>query len=87
MTKPLELTWYTCDECGNSDCFIDDDAHKQLADAELAAEHWCYCTLWFAAVRDDDDYEGAPETRERQRRAEILERFATRPHASESDYK
>ena len=53
---------------------------KRLTDAELAAEHWCYCTLWFAAVRDDDGYDGAPETRERDRRAKVLERFATFPH-------
>lgn len=56
---------------------------KRLSDAELAAEHWSYCTGWYVAVRDDDDYEGAPATRELKRRAQILERFATLPHYDE----
>lgn len=92
--KPLELTVFLRDEEhdyrhplgfwipeADADHWVE---AKRLTDAELAAEHWCYCTGWFAAVRSDDDYDGAPATRELARRATILERFATLPHYDEA---
>ena len=100
--KPLELTVYEKEPglYGREDTYNSPDgfwaypeshvdgyaAEKRFTAAELAAEHWSYCTGWYAAVRADDDYEGGMWSRELQRRAVILERFATLPHYDEPDH-
>lgn len=58
---------------------------ERFTDAELAAEYWAYCWLWERAVSEDDGSEVGPAAREMQRRAEIMERFATHPHAHQEN--
>ena len=77
MTRPpLELTWYTCRECGDSSCFIDDEIPaKRLTESELLFEYHraAYLTGIHGPYVEGD-------------RVAALGRLLVRPHAAEGDY-
>lgn len=69
-------------------------AHKRLTDAELAAEHFAQVAVSAQmdvhALLAGEGPAGEAFFEQSEiavRQAEILERFATPPHASESDYR
>lgn len=60
---------------------------QRFTEAELAAEHWAYCWLWQREVSECVGFEDNPVAKELKRRAQIMERFATLPHAHRTGHK